>query len=121
MNDSSSASVPYCCGGSHVLNKNARMRICQDICTCFYFIFVLPQQDGTRVLYFERNKTFSIPATNEQSDFGFLRNKFLTAFGFRPMQDHTSFDEEFGEFFDTEDDAVFANKTKRRSTPRSSR
>jgi hypothetical protein len=37
------------------------------------------------------------------------------------MQDHTSFDEEFGEFFDTEDDAVFADKTKRRSTPRSSR
>ena len=32
------------------------------------------------------------------------------------MQDHTSFDEEFGEFFDTEDDAVFADKTKRRST-----
>ena len=49
------------------------------------------------------------------------RNKFLIAFGFRPMQDHTSFDEEFGEFFDTEDDAVFADKIKRRSTPRSSR
>ena len=27
------------------------------------------------------------------------------------MQDHTSFDEEFGEFFDTGDNAMFADKT----------
>ena len=71
MNDSSSASVPYCCGGSHVLNKNARMRICQHV---FLFYFLLPQHGGIRVLYFERNKTFSVPATKEQSDFEFLRN-----------------------------------------------
>ena len=62
--------MPYCCGGSHVLKKNARMRICQHV---FLFYFLLPQH-GIRVLYFERNKTFSVPATKEQSDFEFLRN-----------------------------------------------
>ena len=97
-----------------------RTRACVFASTCFYFIFCCRNM-VVFVSYFERNKTFSVPATKEQSDFEFLRNKFLTAFGFRPMQDHTSIDEEFGEFFDTEDDAVFADKTKRRSTPRSSR
>ena len=40
----------------------------------FLFYFLLPQHGGIRVLYFERNKTFSVPATKEQSDFEFLRN-----------------------------------------------
>ena len=68
------------------------------------------------VSYSERRKKFSIPATKEQSDVEFLKKEFCTAFGFHRTQDHTvmfqCYDEEFGEFVDTEEDAVFADKTK---------
>ncbi|KAL5515679.1 hypothetical protein EMCRGX_G000880 [Ephydatia muelleri] len=68
------------------------------------------------VSYMERNKKFTIPASKEQSDVEFLKKEFFTAFGIRRTQDHTvtlqSFDDEFGEFVDTKDDALFVNKTK---------
>ena len=87
----------------------------------FLYYLLLPQQGGIRVLYFERNKTFSIPATKEQSDFEFLRNSSSPPLDFVQCKTTHPLMKNLASFFDTEDDAVFADKTKRRSTPRRSR
>lgn len=86
--------------------------------TCLNFFTTFRKMSSKVVLvsYMERNKKFTIPASKEQSDVEFLKKEFFTAFGIRRTQDHTvtlqSFDDEFGEFVDTKDDALFVNKTK---------
>ena len=70
------------------------------------------------VSYLERKKKFSLPTVKDLSDVDYLKREFLTAFAFKQERavnlsvSFQSFDKEFDDFVEVEDDDVIPDKTK---------
>ena len=69
-------------------------------------------------LYLERKKKFSLPTVKDLSDVQYLKREFLTAFAFKQERavnlsvSFQSFDKEFDDFVEVEEDDDIPDKTK---------
>ena len=70
------------------------------------------------VSYLERKKKFSLPTVKDLSDVEYLKREFLTAFAFKQERavnlsvSFQSFDKEFNDFVEVEEDDDIPDKTK---------